>query len=329
MLHRNFRRLSLAITCVALGSSARLALADPLPGEVAKFDQEPLINVPIQTATGAIAIYNGHDEESTAYIGTNPLNNQPDYSGPAMADDFSDTKNTPVVHISWWGSYMNTVVGTTVNQVQRFLISFESDVPANSASGFSTPGQVLSSQIVTIGAAPTVAGTFTQTQVPGVNSVDGAVYKYNAELATPFPEKANTVYWLKIVALVNQSPTDPTAPIWGWHDRDYTQQDLLASPAVTPGEVNLGTAASPIWHFQDDAVTSAFSADISTANNSLTNITETNFRPENYIDNVDGPPGIGQFSKDLSFVLYTVVPEPTSLSLMMIGALPLLRRRRR
>jgi hypothetical protein len=34
-------------------------------------------------------------------------------------------------------------------------------------------------------------------------SPDGNLFHYNAELAAPFQENPNTIYWLKIVALVN------------------------------------------------------------------------------------------------------------------------------
>ena len=55
------------------------------------------------------------------------------------------------------------------------------------------------------------------------------------------------MYWLKIVALVDVPPgcpfPDPDqpptfVPRWGWHNRDYTIMDPLAStpPAVVPGE---------------------------------------------------------------------------------------------
>ena len=78
------------------------------------------------------------------------------------------------------------------------------------------------------------------------------------------------MYWLKIVALVDLPPgiiVDPNqpptfVPRWGWHNRDYTIMDPLAStaPAVVPGEHIDGflgpvPGGTPVWHFQDDAVT--------------------------------------------------------------------------
>src|SRR5689334_10192508 len=79
---------------------AAAAHADPLPGEVPKFNQSPMVNTAIQGQ-----IYFGHDELSTAYGDiTQPT---PTYVGRFMADDFADTFSTPVVHLTWWGSYMN------------------------------------------------------------------------------------------------------------------------------------------------------------------------------------------------------------------------------
>src|SRR5439155_24180976 len=102
----------------------------------------------------------------------------------------------------------------------------------------------------------------TETLING--NVPEHLYQYNAELnlGQSFPEKQDTVYWLKIVAL-----TQDTSLTWGWHNRDYTTQDLLAStsPAVIPGENNIGNAASPIWHFQDDAVRGGMTMTFNTA----------------------------------------------------------------
>ena len=60
------------------------AFADPLPGEVLKFQQKPLNN----TVVGP-AIYNGHDSPSTAYPAVLP-NGTPGFQGFFFADDFAD-----------------------------------------------------------------------------------------------------------------------------------------------------------------------------------------------------------------------------------------------
>jgi hypothetical protein len=51
--------------------------------------------------------------------------------------------------------------------------------------------------------------------------------------------------------------------------------------------------------------------------------------PQDYIDLVDGPQNIGQFSKDLAFELYYRVPEPTSagMAMLALGSVSLKHRR--
>jgi hypothetical protein len=283
--------------------------ADPLPGEKLKFQQLPL--------GGAVsATVFGHDELSTATTTSAPGV----YAGTFAADDFSDNVTSPIVHVQWWGSYIPNPNGTApANPVQQFLISFESDVPASSTAGpgFSTPGTVLSQQVVSLGALSPASGTFTETQQGG--SAAEPLFRYNAELTNPFPEVADTIYWLKIVALTN--PNDNIQ--WGWHNRDYTTQDVLAAP-VSPGEVNLGSVTNPIWHFQDDAVDGRL-----TYIPSQNFLSEAGFTPLYYNNTDDGfPAGAVTPSEDLAFGLYYNVPEPVGLPLLATS-LFLLRRQRR
>lgn len=323
------------------------SLADPLPGEVLKFEQKPMIN----TAYGG-AIYFGHDEFSTAYgvgnAATPPLN----YDGRFMADDFADNFSSPVVHLTWWGSYMNNPVPSQQPQVQKFLIAFESDVPAT-PGGFSRPGNVLQYDVVTLTTTLLPApGQFTESQERGPDPILGeALYRYNAELnlGHQFFEQKDTVYWLKIAALVDVpqpiSLTNIPAGVtqWGWHNRDYTIQDSLASPNVTTapfGEFVDGTVAGqPIYHFQDDSVQGGlrFTPGAPTLSQI---IVQTNPQPQNYVfvnsngvGPIDGPVGIDLKSKDLAFRLYTTpqpnVPEPAACLLMVLGLAGVLATRRR
>ena len=309
-MNRRYRTASLSmwgIAGLALMASAP-AWADPLPGEILKFQQLPLGGNPNSTVFG-------HDELSTATTTTPPGA----FTGTFAADDFSDNVTAPIVHVQWWGSYIPNPNGTApANPVQQFLISFESDIPASSTSGpgFSTPGTVLTSQVVNLGALAPGSGTFTETQQGG--SAAEPLFRYNAELLYPFPEVANTIYWLKIVALTN--PSDNIQ--WGWHNRDYTVQDTLAAP-VSPGEVNLGTATNPIWHFQDDAVTGRLSY---FPNNNF--LSETGFSPLKYDNTDDGfPAGAVTPSEDLAFGLYYNVPEPVGLPLLAASMFFLRRQR--
>src|SRR5262245_5272723 len=95
----------------------RFAKGDPLPNEVLKFEQQPMI----PTAYGG-AIYFGHGEFSTAYGVGNAANPPQNYDGRFMADDFADNLSSPVVHLTWWGSYMNDVTPNQQPPVQKFLI---------------------------------------------------------------------------------------------------------------------------------------------------------------------------------------------------------------
>jgi len=316
----------LAACIVAVGLCGR-AIADPLPGEVLKFQQLPLNNGLAPSVGGAP--YPGHDEWSTARIGLTPGN----YTGTFMADDFADLSNDPVVHVRWWGSYDQNF--TAANGVQNFLISFESDVPAGPAPSFSHPGQPLLNQIVSKGVLAPGSGTFTEKIING--NVSEHLYEYNAELKVPFAEQANTVYWLKIVALNDPAPVtsggDGGVYNWGWHDRDWGIKDNLASvpPLVSPGEGDIGPlilpngTPTPVYHFQDDAVSGFVSISPNAAG--FPTVQQTGYNPENYIHipgaiPIDGPPGIEKFSKDLAFELYfRQVPEPSTLALLTVGAL--------
>ncbi len=328
------RNILFAVLTVAIAATS--ILADPLPGrDVLKFSQRPMN----QTVMSDGTVYWGHDElsfiegdHSTGIYGS-ATGVYP--SGVFMADDFGDNFDSDVVHVKWWGSYPNNDY-TGVAGVQRFLISFEKDVPANPGNSppFSHPGDPILSQVVNRGLLAVQSGTFTETLVGG--AATERLFEYNAELKVPFAQKADTVYWLKIVALIDPMQ-DGTDLQWGWHNRDYTQQDLLASPNIFPGENDQGPGpffdpTAEIWHFQDDAVTGGIDlVDLSPVP-PLSGVSFdqglSTFRETYYVDNLDGPVGISNFSKDLAFELYTV-PEPVSLSLLAVGGLALLRRRSR
>jgi hypothetical protein len=142
-----------------IGSSGVLtdsSKGDPLSGEIPKFSQQPMIN----TAIGG-QVYFGHDEFSTAYGVGNAASPPTSYRGTFMADDFADKFSTPVVHITWWGSYLNALSPTVQPPVQKFLIAFESDKPVGPGQPFSTPDQLLQHEVVTAGPLAPGSGTFT------------------------------------------------------------------------------------------------------------------------------------------------------------------------
>ena len=346
--------MSLAAAAVLVASALQ---ADPLPGrDRLKFSQAPMIITPVADANGIQQNYYGHDELSTAYGFADPATNViPSYDGRFMADDFADKLNSPVLHVKWWGSYNRDFIDPNM-PVNKFLISFESDQPADAAHPNSQPAQPLLSQTVLRAAALSPgSGTYTEKLIRGPDPILGeSLYEYNAELdlKKAFPESADTVYWLKIAAMVDVPAGFPTfdplnpqnSPVqitqWGWHNRDYTVKDPLAStaPAVVPGEMQVGTiGTSPVYHFQDDAVAGDVRIDpLTVSDPRMPNVFQTNMSPQFYRDFIDGPsgtvagtPGIGAFSKDLAFELYTQVPEPGTCLLFLSGCvgLALLRQR--
>jgi hypothetical protein len=300
------------------------AFADPLPGEVLKFQQLPLNNGidPTTNLPDGGQQYPGHDEWSTAILNV-PSNN--DYRGTFAADDFSDNYSTPVVHVRWWGSYENNNNITLSSNVQKFLISFETDSPSNASQGYSQPGTPILTEEVNAGALAPASGTFTETLANG--AVSEHLYQYNAELAVPFQEQAGVVYWMKIVALEDPSAQAPVK--WGWHNRDWGITDPLASPVPSPGERDegplvLSNGTTPVWHFQDDAVNGFIDYGLNTAGvfgiNSESQILPLNYQFVPGATPTDGPPGIENYSEDLSFELYTIVPEPSTIVMLILGS---------
>jgi hypothetical protein len=346
-LHHLFTLVAVAVIAATLSAQA---FADPLPGrDLLKFSQRPMIATSITNTTGTVNTYMGHDELSTGYGFSTAANpNITTYEGKFMADDFADNLSSPVVHVKWWGSYHNDVINPNF-PVNKFLIAFESDVPANqNPAGYSQPGQVLMTDVVSrsVSLAPG-SGQFTEKLIRGPDPLfNESLYEYNAELHfnNNFPEKKDTVYWLKIVGLVDvpgvQSFPAPFTPYnpppnmtqWGWHNRDYTIQDALASPNVAPGETSQINPAdgATVWHFQDDAVQGdlrfLINAPVGTPN---LGVFQSNMLPTLYIGGADGAGsnavavGIDKFSKDLAFELYTTVPEPASCVLLSSALLGL------
>jgi len=337
--YRKFLALSQSLAAVTVVSVlVAAASADPLPGrDVLKFSQRPMDGLTITDSAGVTSAYFGHDELSTAYGSVSADGTIPIYQGRFMADDFADRFDSPVVHVKWWGSYLNNVINPDF-PVDKFLITFESDIPADPTdpNSFSRPGTPLLNQIVRRGPLAPSSGTFTEALIsPGGPPLGERLYEYNAELHLDkeFPEVADEVYWLKIVALVdlipgiNIDPINPPTNItqWGWHNRDYSVMDPLASvaPAVIPGEAVVGTVPGTsvdIWHFQDDAVTGIVGIDTtqSPVGQIMPEVVQDLVQPTHYLDFIDGPQGISQFSQDLAFELYTI-PEPATCMLLVFG----------
>ncbi len=171
-----------------------------------KFQQVPLNGLTIDNHT-----YWGHDELSTAYSEIDVA--APGfYEGCYMADDFADLVDSPVLRLTWWGSYIEDPENELGN-VQRFLIAFERDIPAQGEPGNadyvpSHPGEVITSQIVNLSSiVPLNPGEYTETYInAGGPPCYEPLFRYDAVLEYPFPQDPNTVYWVKIVALADLDP---------------------------------------------------------------------------------------------------------------------------
>ena len=116
------------------------AVADPLHGrDILKFSQQPMDGTPITSPNGTVQRFWGHDELSTAYstlVATGPDTVSRHVHGGRLRRQI---QHSPVVHVKWWGSYLNNFVSPTF-PIDKFLISFESDVPAGAEQSVQPSG---------------------------------------------------------------------------------------------------------------------------------------------------------------------------------------------
>ena len=98
--------------------------------------------------------------------------------------------------------------------------------------------------------------------------------------------------------------------------KDTFASTAIPGPPFPPGEAVVGNIApnTPVWHFQDDAVTGDVRISPDSTGSYLMPVVfqpQQNMLPTHYLDFADGPgpipgtnfPSIGQFSKDLAFEL--------------------------
>ena len=200
--------------------------------------------------------------------------------------------------------------------------------------GFSRPGEPLLNQIVRrvpIGGLTPGSGTFTEKPISGGGPpLNETLYEYNAELHLGKEFSARARHGVlaedrgpgrSAAAL----PIDPAQPAdvccrvgdgttattrseparfdaaGGRARRAYRRFDL---PAPIP------EIAAPVWHFQDDAVTGRIVVNTAGPMGQIMPvIDQSEYRPTRYLPLADGPQQIGEFSKDLAFELYTIVPN--------------------
>ena len=117
---------SCSLSCRGMDRRVWLRPGRSLAGGGLKFQQLPLNNgfIPVPSVAGVPfgAPFPGHDELSTATLApTVPPGNQLLYQGQYMADDFADHFTTPVVHVRWWGSYLQNAVLGRREAVSNFV----------------------------------------------------------------------------------------------------------------------------------------------------------------------------------------------------------------
>ena len=131
-----------------------------------------------------------------------------------LADDWQCSETGWVKDIHFWGSWEHGITG----QIQAFMLSIHSDVPAGPTS-FSHPGPALWEHEIT---NPVVRPIDPTTQQGWYDPNTGTwrhpdhsnYFQYNIILPPDlwFWQDVNTIYWLDISAIV----ANPTATRWGW-----------------------------------------------------------------------------------------------------------------
>jgi hypothetical protein len=266
-------------------------MADWDPSIPAKYVQMPDLNPVPGTITGM-------DVNATwRLLGVPP---QPQFPFvKVLADDFPCTTTGPITGIHVWGSWLND----QSNPNTTFHLSIHADVPKDATGAYSHPGNVLWQQEFTPGSY--TARLWAQAQEffyePNHDTIignDTQVVQYNFPIppATAFVQQGTAanpmVYWLDVQATV------PGDEVFGWKTSvNHWNDDAVFADTTIPlsmGGQLYGPAAAPVF-WQDMHY------------------------PANH-------PFAGQ-SIDMSFAI-TTIPEPATLSLLALGVLGLIRRRK-
>jgi hypothetical protein len=301
--------------------------AGPLPGESELFGRPPVYDTFFgQTVQNVLSTANASARDGQG--------NPTAWQGTFAADDFALSSTSlflpadpgPVVHVSWFGNYVDGYHGLTNQGVQNFMISFESDV-FDSHLGIHRPGQPLVSQIVSKVATglftPLLrdSGTFGEAKYEPFGPSNPLfyypeTYVYDAELklGDDFLPQKNTRYWLKIVALVDF--TIDGAIKWGWRNRDF---DQVSTDDILDGYPGF-YFAQPFYHFGSAATAGDVAIVTGTSSTDLS-VQQSGYVPLGIYPNLQD-----FYAEDLGFTLYSRpvrVPEPSSAILISVGTIAL------
>jgi hypothetical protein len=165
-----------------------------------------------------------------------------------VADDFLCKDGLPIIKVTWWGSYWDSLYNGTnyypqpnsgawgdpipnpPGTVSSFIINFYQDVPAQTGvPPWSHPGAQLYAETMDLDGVQ-VTETFFGT-INRQGSIE-TVYEYTATLPVgrPFKQEAGNIYWLSIQAV--DSDGDPIQ--WGWHESKDHWNDNAVQMGYSP-----------------------------------------------------------------------------------------------
>jgi len=211
-----------------------------------------------------------------------------------LADDFQCTQPGPITDVHVWGSWLNNNVYADTT----FKLSIHADVPAGVDAPYSHPGPVLWDWIFTPGQylqRPWAAASerFYDPNTNQIIGTDTEVFQYNFYIpeAQAFHQTGTTQLPMTYWLDVQALTPDPSF-VFGWKtsQQHWNDDAVYGDTAIFGGPV-IGPMQPPVFW--------------------------------NHLLYPDGQ-FVGQ-SIDLAFV---ITPEPASLSLLVLGGLALLRRRR-